>query len=134
MDKGQRRPAPRAGVPRPTARTVSRVSSLPPFGAQMILTFCLAFGVVLGGSVLGSLGGLLTGFPGRTMWRLAGQLKPWAVVAALGEDVAAFWYLEQGILKGQILDLGKQVLLLLAAFAGAQLGAYLILAASGVRQ
>ena len=80
------------------------------------------------------MGGLVGGYPGRTMWRLAGELKPWAVVAALGGDIATFWHLEQGVLRGQFLDLGRQVLLLVVAFAGAQLGAYLILAASGVRR
>ncbi len=53
---------------------------------------------------------------------------------ALGGGIATLWHLEQGVLRGQILDLGKQVLLLAAAFAGAQLAGYLILAASGARQ
>ncbi|RJQ11826.1 MAG: sporulation protein [Bacillota bacterium] len=107
---------------------------MPPFGVQFVLTFCLALGVVIGGALFGAIGGLITGYPGRTMWRLAAELRPWAVVAALGEDLATFWMLEQGVLRGQILDLGKQVLLLLAAFAGAHIGAVLVLAASGVRQ
>lgn len=113
------------------AKVVTRV---PGFGAELALTFCLALGVVLGGSLFGALGGLLTGYPARTMWRLAGELKPWAVVAALGGDIATFWHLEQGVLRGQVLDLGKQVLLLAVAFVGAQVASYLILAATGVRR
>lgn len=110
------------------------VSRKPAFGAQIALTFRLALGVVLGGSLFGTLGGLLTGYPARTMWRPAGELKPWAVVAAIGGDISTFWHLEQGVLTGQVLDLGKQVLLLAAAFVGAQVASWLILAATGMRR
>lgn len=122
-----------AEMPAPD-RTRKAVSRVPSYSAQLVLTFCLALGIVLGGSLFAALGGLVGGYPARTMWRLAGELKPWAVVAALGGDIATFWHLEQGVLRGQFLDLGRQVLLLAVAFAGAQLGAFLILAASGVRR
>jgi hypothetical protein len=110
------------------------VKRVPSFSAELALTFSLALGVVLGGSFFGAVGGLFGGYPARTMWRLAGDLKLWAVVAALGGDIETFRRLEQGILRGQFLDLGKQVLLLVAAFAGAHLGVLLIMLASGVRR
>jgi hypothetical protein len=110
------------------------VKRVPSFSAELALTFSLALGVVLGGSLFGAIGGLLASYPARTMWRLAGDLKLWAVVTALGGDFETFQRLEQGILRGQFLDLGKQLLLLAAAFAGAHFGALLVLAASGVRR
>lgn len=104
------------------------------FSADILLTFSLALGVVLGGSLFGALGGLITGYPARTMWRLAGELKLWAVVASLGGSFATFRQLEQGILGGQFLAFAKQLLLLAVAFAGAHLGALLVLLASGARR
>jgi len=95
------------------------------------MTFSLALGLVLGGALFGSLGGLITGYPARTMARLAADLKLWAVVASLGGSFATFRQMEQGILGGQFLTFGKQLLLLAVAFAGAHLATLLVVFASG---
>jgi len=101
------------------------------FSAELILTFSLALGVVLGGSLFGSLGGLVGGYPARTMARLAGELKLWAVVASLGGSFETFRQLEQGLIGGEFLAFAKQLLLLAVAFAGAHVGALLVLLATG---
>lgn len=84
------------------------MARMPGFGAQLALTFCLALGVVLGGSLFGALGGLLTGYPARTMWRLAGELKPWAVVAAIGGDISTFGTSNRASSVGRFLTSGSR--------------------------
>ena len=94
----------------------------------MILTFFVALGVSLGGSLLGALGAALTRRPPiSTMNSLAADLKIWAVAAALGGTFSLFKSIETGVLEKQFLTILKQLLLLWGAFTGDHLGFLIIL-------
>lgn len=94
----------------------------------MVTTFFIALGVILGGSMLGSLG---TFFfqqhpPYHSLLELAEKLKIWALVAALGGTFTAFKAIELGFLSGQPAEIFKQLALIISAFGGAHIG-YLLL-------
>lgn len=92
----------------------------------------IALGVVLGGSLAGSLAALFTGeLPLRAMVKLASELKIWALVTALGGTFTAIRSLETGILERQPGTLARQLAFILAAFAGAHLGWYLLTTLGG---
>ena len=97
----------------------------------LLLTFCVALGVNLGGSLMGSLGAaLLHRPPLKTMLELADELKIWALVAALGGTFGVIRTFEAGVLGKQFINLGKQLLIIGSAFLGAHLG-YLIIISLG---
>ncbi|MEW5783843.1 MAG: YtrH family sporulation protein [Bacillota bacterium] len=105
--------------------------NLDKFMQTLILTFCVALGVNLGGSFLGALGAVFTGRPPLdTMLELAGELKIWALVAALGGTFGVIKIFEAGVFSKQFFDLAKQLLLICSAFLGAHLG-YLIIISLG---
>lgn len=101
------------------------MSSLP---ATLITTFFIALGVILGGSLLGSLGSFLAAKqpPFYVILELAEKLKIWALVAALGGSFTAFRVIEIGFLSGRPAEVLKQLALILSAFSGAHVG-YLLL-------
>ncbi|MGI5876740.1 MAG: YtrH family sporulation protein [Dethiobacteria bacterium] len=103
------------------------MSSVP---AALVTTFFIALGVILGGSVLGSLGSFLAAEqpPFYTILELAEKLKIWALVSALGGTFTAFRVIEIGFLSGQPAEVLKQLALILCAFGGAHTG-YLLLKA-----
>lgn len=91
-------------------------------------TFFIALGVILGGSLLGSLASFLTMGqpPFYSIIELAEKLKIWALVAAMGGTFPAFRALEIGFLSGQPAEISKQLALIISAFGGAHCG-YLLL-------
>lgn len=102
------------------------------FSQKSLLIFFTALGVVLGAAMVGSVAAALTGNPPlKIMVRLAREIKIWAIVAAIGGTFSSLEVLELGIFQGQIIALIKQVLYLLAAFSGAQLGHLLIITLAG---
>lgn len=101
------------------------------FLVTLLLTFCVALGVNLGGSLLGSLGAaLLNRPPLKTMHQLAAELKIWALVAALGGTFGVIRTFEAGVLGRHIGELTRQLLVVGSAFLGAHLG-YLIIMSLG---
>ena len=101
------------------------------FLVTLLLTFCVALGVNLGGSLMGSLGAALMHRPPlKTMLQLADELKIWALVAALGGTFAVIRTFEAGVLGRQFADLVRQLLIIGSAFLGAHLG-YLIIISLG---
>jgi hypothetical protein len=97
------------------------------FSATFILDFFVAFGMVVGGSILGGISALFFNQPPlATMERLAEQLKIWALVAAVGGTFDVLRVIETGFLGGQLSPVAKQLLYLLSAFIGAQLGTVII--------
>jgi len=97
------------------------------FFAAFIHCFFIAFGVIIGGSVIGSIGDFATGdAPLSSMARLANRLRIWAIVAAIGGAFDAIANMERGLFDGSPLDLVKQGLLLLSAMGGAKVGITLI--------
>lgn len=97
------------------------------FLVTLIMHFFIAMGVLLGGSILGGLAALLVRQPPLdTVLRLSEQLKIWAIVAAIGGTVDVFRILESGVLTGQLSPAVKQLLYIVGAFLGANLGMYLL--------
>jgi hypothetical protein len=101
--------------------------SIDKFLPALILTFCVALGVNLGGSLMGALGAVLTHRPPlKTMVELSGELKIWALVAALGGAFGVIKVFEAGVFGKQFIDLVRQLGIICSAFLGAHLG-YLII-------
>ncbi|MRH42870.1 sporulation protein [Aquibacillus halophilus] len=91
------------------------------FFSSMIQCYFIALGVIMGGSLIGSIGAFATGEPPLTlMSRLARSLRIWAVVAAIGGTFDAITNFEKGIFEGSTIDIVKQVLLIITAMGGVQ--------------
>lgn len=102
------------------------------FSNKLILVFFTALGVVLGAALLASLAALITEQPPiRIMTKVAGEIKIWAMVAAIGGTFTTIEILESGIFEGKISDALNQVFLIIGAFIGAQVGQFLISTLSG---
>ncbi|MCH1627823.1 YtrH family sporulation protein [Ferdinandcohnia quinoae] len=94
-----------------------------PFMSTFIQSYFIALGVLLGGALIGGLGAFMSEQPPlATIFRLAGKLKIWALVAAIGGTFDAFYSFERGIFLGQTKDIFKQFLLIISAMGGAQTG------------
>ena len=94
---------------------------------RLLIVYFTALGVVLGGSIVGSLGATIVGeSPIKIMGQLSQELKLWAVITALGGTFTTLRVIEGGVFEGKISLLIKQFILLTAAFLGAQLGLWLI--------
>lgn len=100
------------------------------FWSNMILDFFVAFGIVVGGSILGGVGAVIGHHPELTpfkiMENLAGQLKFWALIAALGGTIDILRLVETNLYDGHFSIVLQQVLYLLSCFAGAHIGFLLI--------
>ena len=97
------------------------------FFAAFIHCFFIAFGVIIGGSIIGSLGDFATGDgPLSSMVRIAHRLRIWAIVAAIGGTFDAIANVERGLFDGSPFDLLKQGLLILSAMGGVKVGITLI--------
>ncbi|WP_018131624.1 YtrH family sporulation protein [Effusibacillus pohliae] len=97
------------------------------FVSTMILDFCVALGMVLGGSLVGGVGALLTHYPPmKAMLDLAEQLKIWALVAAVGGSVDTLKIIGDGVWGFQFSPVVKQFAYLIASFLGCQVGYYLV--------
>ncbi|MHA6251446.1 YtrH family sporulation protein [Oceanobacillus sp. CAU 1775] len=97
------------------------------FFAAFIHCFFIAFGVIIGGSVIGSIGDFATGdSPLSAMAKLADRLRIWAIVAAIGGTFDAIATVERGLFDGTPFDLLKQALLILSAMGGVKVGITLI--------
>lgn len=97
------------------------------FFAAFIHCFFIALGVIIGGSIIGSLGDFATGDgPLSSMIRIADRLRIWAMVAAIGGTFDAIANLEKGLFEGTPFDLLKQALLILSAMGGVKVGITLI--------
>lgn len=97
------------------------------FIAQFINCFFIAFGVIIGGAIIGSMGSFATGdAPFTSMNRIAKSLRIWAIVAAIGGTFDAIANFEKGILDGSTFDLFKQIMLILSAMGGVKTAVMLI--------
>lgn len=91
------------------------------FISSMIQCYFIALGVIMGGSLIGSIGAFATGEPPLTlMGRIARSLRIWAIVAAIGGTFDAISNFEKGIFEGSTLDMLKQILLIVTAMGGVQ--------------
>ncbi|MFS0673060.1 YtrH family sporulation protein [Ornithinibacillus sp. 179-J 7C1 HS] len=91
------------------------------FFAQFIQCFFIAFGVLIGGTLIGGIGAFATGeAPFTGMARIARKLGIWAIVAAIGGTFDAIENLQRGFLDGPFIEVLKQGLLILSAMGGAK--------------
>ncbi|MBO8171874.1 MAG: YtrH family sporulation protein [Bacillaceae bacterium] len=94
---------------------------------RMIVYFFVSMGIVIGGSILGGVGYLLTRqAPMYEIELLAPKLKIWGLVGALGGTFDSFMQIER-VLEGAFSPIVKQIIYILSAFAGAHVGTKLIL-------
>lgn len=102
------------------------------FDQKMVIIFFTALGVVLGAALIGSASAIIVKQPpATTMLRLAGEIKIWAIVAAIGGTFTAIEVLESGIFEGEFRAVIKQLLYVLSGFSGAQVGYFIILYLAG---
>src|SRR5699024_1572584 len=67
------------------------------FIVSFIQCYFIAFGVIIGGSLIGSIGPFLTGeAPLSSMGRIAQSLKIWAIIAAIGGTFDAIENFQKG--------------------------------------
>ena len=99
---------------------------------DMVLTFFIAMGVVLGGALVGALGAtFINRYPLETMVDLARQIKVWGVLVAIGGTFDSIYILEAGLLEGQVRAVARQLIFILVSFTGAHLGYLLVLLLKG---
>ncbi|MCA0969826.1 YtrH family sporulation protein [Halobacillus litoralis] len=86
---------------------------------SIVQCFFIAFGVIVGGTIIGSIGSYLTGeAPLTAMFRIAKGLRIWAIVAAIGGTFDAISNFEKGILDGSTFDVFKQLVIIVSAMGG----------------
>lgn len=90
-------------------------------------SFFIAFGVMLGGSLIGGLAAFITGEPLLTeIAKIAGRVRIWAIIAAIGGTFDTVYSFEKGFLDGGTKDIFKQFLLIMAAMGGAKSASLII--------
>ncbi|WP_088103809.1 YtrH family sporulation protein [Halalkalibacter urbisdiaboli] len=95
--------------------------------ATLIIDFFVAFGVIIGGAIVGGIGAFLIGKPPLSVINdLANSLKIWAIVAAIGGTFDAISNIERGLFYGTHDDILKTVFMIFAALCGAHSGTLLI--------
>lgn len=99
---------------------------------DLSLSFFTALGVVLGGSIIGSLSSIIhLGSPVHSMLVIARPIKLWAILVALGGTFSTLKAIDTGVWAGEIRLLVQQLALILSAFLGASVGYWLIWVISG---
>lgn len=97
------------------------------FLSNATLDFFIAFGVVIGGSLLGSVGSVLISWPAATtMLEIAERIKIWAIVVAIGGSIDPVRVIEANVLEGHLSPAVQQILYIAFAFMGAHMGHELI--------
>lgn len=97
------------------------------FASKAMLDFFIAFGIVLGGAMLGGIGAVLAlQSPAITMLNVAKQLKIWALAAAVGGTIDPLRVIESNFLDGNLSPAIKQILYIISAFLGAHMATELI--------
>jgi len=92
------------------------------FFVSVFHCFFIAFGIVIGGSLIGSIGAFATGdAPLTAIGRIAKGLRIWAIVAAIGGTFDAIATFERGVLGGSSMDIIKQILIILSAMGGVKI-------------
>ncbi len=97
------------------------------FITKLFTDFSIAFGVVLGASILGGMAAVMTMQPPTfTMKTIAENIKIWAVVAAVGGTIDPFRFIETNFLISQYSPVIQQILYIVSAFVGAHMGTKLV--------
>jgi hypothetical protein len=97
------------------------------FLVKWMLDFFIAFGFVLGGSLLAGVGSvLMLQSPANVMESVAANIKIWAMIAAAGGNIDPVRIIEAYFQEGYLSPAIKHILCFASSFAGAQLGYVLI--------
>lgn len=97
------------------------------FMINLAIDFLVAFGIVVGACMLAGIGSVLTlQAPSYKMLELAGRIKIWAMVAAVGGTIDPIRVIETNFLEGHLSPAFKQITYFISAFAGAHAGTVLI--------
>ncbi|SDC08594.1 Sporulation protein YtrH [Paenibacillus sp. UNCCL117] len=97
------------------------------FLSKCLLDFFIAFGVVLGGTMLAGISSVITlDPPVHRMLTVAEQIKIWAMVAAIGGTIDPIRAIETHFQDGHISPAIQQILYIVCAFTGAHMGTTLI--------
>ncbi|BBH21488.1 sporulation protein [Paenibacillus baekrokdamisoli] len=97
------------------------------FFSKAILDFCIAFGVVFGGSMLAGIGSVFVFAPPAAMMiDTASRLKIWALVAAVGGTIDPMRVIESNMIEGHFSPVAQQIGFMICAFLGAHMGTELI--------
>lgn len=100
--------------------------------AQLITHFMVAFGVVLGACMLAGIAAVMTLKPPSIVMKdYALNIKIWAVIAAIGGTIDPFRSIENKVIHGQLSPAIQDIIIIITAFLGAQMGAKLILIICG---
>lgn len=94
-----------------------------PFFPSLVYSFLVAFGIVVGASILAGLGALLNDHPPlKTMLDMASSIKIWAIAAAMGGTFTSLEVIEKGLFRGEIKSIIKQAAYIVATIWGANTG------------
>lgn len=97
------------------------------FLTKLFTDFSIAFGVVVGASLLGGMAAVLTMQPSTFAMRtISENIKIWAVVAAVGGTIDPFRVIETNFFNSQYSPAFQQILHFVSAFCGAHFGMKLI--------
>ncbi|WP_373229463.1 YtrH family sporulation protein [Cohnella sp.] len=97
------------------------------FYTKAAFSFFIAFGVVLGGTLLAGIGSVfLMTPPKEKMIQVASNLKIWALVAAVGGTIDPIRVIESHLSAGYFSPAVQQIGYILFAFLGAHMGTELI--------
>ena len=90
---------------------------------SIVTNFLISFGVVVGASVFGGIGAIITNDPPlRAMLDIASSIKIWAVAVTLGGTFSSFAAIEKGLFEGEFRSIVKQAIYVLTALLGANTG------------
>jgi len=90
---------------------------------NMVNHFLISFGVVVGASIFGGVGAVITNDPPlKAMLDIASSIKIWAVAVTLGGTFSSFAAIEKGLFEGEFKSIVKQAIYVLAALLGANMG------------
>ena len=94
---------------------------------NIIYTFFIAFGVIIGASLFAGIGALINNDPPlKTIVDVSSSIKVWAIAVGLGGTFSSFEIIEQGLLRGEIRSVIRQIIYILSALIGSNAG-YLII-------
>lgn len=96
---------------------------MPAFWNTLLLNGFVAFGIIVGASVFAGLAAIVNNHPPiKTIVNVADSLKIWAVAVALGGTFQPIEALDQGLFRGELRSIAKQLIYIISALAGANAG------------
>lgn len=97
------------------------------FSGSIIYSLLISFGVIAGSAVFAGIAALINNDPPlKIMADIGISTKIWAVAIALGGTFSSFEIIGDGLFRGEIKSIARQVILILTSLIGANLGCGLI--------